>query len=201
MVQNGAGDGAAMIVPSDSTFLAGSFIVVQLSSGDPITIKGANGVSLIHAGYGVAADSYDLDRLGTSAALVKLSGANWMYIPVCGKVGTNLIEDGTVTYAKTSGVQKEAKVIKNIGLDTLSWVHDSTTGNYSYTFVRTDSVGAIDLSRAILKPYVDGGNSYIYNYPMAEDCVVRAVEAKNGTIKFFAKKLPSRKLWFELIVL
>lgn len=112
------------------------------------------------------------------------------------------IQNGAVTYAKTTGLQRAAGLVRNIGIAVDSWTLLSSNGNsvWEAQVARTETWIPGD-QKIIMQPYVDNTLTYAYNYEVIQECGVRMAYATPGTFVFFAKTKPTKKVWFEAITL
>ena len=190
--------GCSVILPLDSTIPVGFYCFLHCQNHIKRVQPGAGAAMLMPPEWEV--ESYEPANQNEVLFVVKADAVNWVVLPLRSKIR---IED-------TIGVQRQAKVIKNIGVPTTEWFQlmagpGSTTdpdnmANYQAIVARTDSVGSVDFSLAIPKPYVGEAN-WDYNYEMIQDCAIRMVNVTDTQIWFRARVKPTKKIWYELIVL
>lgn len=190
--------GCSVILPLNSTIPVGFYCFLHCQNHIKRVQPGTGAAMLMPPEWEV--ESYEPANQNEVLFVVKADAVNWVVLPLRSKIR---IED-------TIGVQRQAKVIKNIGVETTEWFPlmagpgDTTDpdnmANYQAVVSRTDSVGSVDFSLAIPKPYVGEAN-WDYNYEMIQDCAIRMVNATDTQIWFRARVKPTKKIWYELIVL
>lgn len=188
-----------VIVPADNLFQVGSFVFVE-NAGGILSVAPASGVTINISGGGYG--EYGFRATGEVVLLVKVSATEWVLLPIRAKILRGDIADGAVNLSKTTGIQKEAEVLENIGVNAADWGQIIYDGYdfYKAVVTRTDSLD-IDPSKIIMKPYVDGTNTWVANYDVILDNHVRLVDVTDTEFVFYAKTKPPRKVWFEAIVL